>query len=63
MIFIHRGKISETIRENSATGFKLSILKGYNLETDIRFIKNGVPVCYHDSSLLRINLIPSRINL
>ena len=41
MIFIHRGKISEKTKENSLNGFKLSVAKGYNLETDIHFIKKG----------------------
>ena len=61
MIFIHRGKISEKTKENSLNGFKLSVAKGYNLETDIHFIKKGIPVCYHDFSLLRINNLNKKI--
>ena len=61
MIFIHRGKISKKTKENSLEGFKLSIAKGLNIETDIHFISDGSPVCYHDFSLLRINNLNRQI--
>ena len=54
MIFIHRGKIKKNIKENTLKGFKLSVLKGYNLETDIHFNINNIPICYHDFSLNRL---------
>jgi len=61
VIFIHRGKIYKNIKENSFEGFKLSINQGFNIETDIHFIKNNTPVCFHDFDLKRINGVNKKI--
>ena len=60
MIYIHRGKIFKNIRENSYKGFRLCINNGLNIETDIHFIKDDTPVCYHDFDLRRINRIKTK---
>ena len=61
MIYIHRGKIFKNIKENSYKGFRLCINNGLNIETDIQFIKDDTPVCYHDFDLRRINRIKTKI--
>ena len=61
MIYIHRGKIYKNIRENSFKGFKLSINQGFNVETDVHFIKNNTPVCVHDFNLKRLKKVNKKI--
>ena len=61
MIYIHRGKIYKNIRENSFKGFKLSINQGFNVETDVHFIKNNTPVCFHDFNLKRLKKVNKKI--
>lgn len=61
MIYIHRGKIFRNIKENSYKGFNLSINHGFNIETDVHFIKNNIPVCFHDFDLKRINKVNKKI--
>ena len=61
MIYIHRGKIFRNIKENSYKGFNFSINHGFNIETDVHFIKNNIPVCFHDFDLKRINKVNKKI--
>ena len=58
----HRGLHDETRPENSMAAFKAAIEKGYNIEIDLRLTKDGIPVVFHDSNLLRVCGVKKSIN-
>ncbi len=49
---IHRGIVSDTVRENTLTAFRLTGELGYKyLECDLRTTLDGVPVMSHDDTI------------
>lgn len=59
--YAHRGA-SAYAPENTMSAFRLGIALGANgIETDIRKTKDGVPVLFHDESLLRLTGIDRKI--
>ena len=50
----HRGLHGEGVGENTLTAYSLAIQNGYPIEMDVQLTKDGVPVCFHDDSLLRV---------
>ena len=52
----HRGlhDIKRGIIENTAPAFEAAIAAGYGIECDIRPIKRGVPIVFHDETLERL---------
>lgn len=50
----HRGLHADGIPENSVAAFLRAIEKGYAIETDVHLSKDGVPVVFHDDTLLRM---------
>ena len=52
--YAHRGA-SAYAPENTMSAFRLAVRLGANgVETDVRYTKDGVPVLFHDASLLRL---------
>ena len=54
MIFAHRGLFGGRIPENSLSAFQCAIDKGMGIELDIRLTKDGVPIVFHDKTLMRM---------
>lgn len=50
----HRGLHDETSPENSLSAYKKAVEHGYNIETDVRLLKDGKVVCFHDFSVGRM---------
>jgi glycerophosphoryl diester phosphodiesterase len=52
----HRGlhNIKHGIVENTGPAFEAAIAAGYGIECDIRPIKGGVPIVFHDETLQRL---------
>ncbi|MCL2631372.1 MAG: hypothetical protein FWD49_07660 [Firmicutes bacterium] len=51
----HRGLHgSNGIIENTTSAFKLAIEKGYTIELDVKLLKDGKAVVFHDANLKRL---------
>ncbi len=52
----HRGlhDVKRGIVENTAPAFEAAIAAGYGIECDIRPIKRGIPIVFHDETLERL---------
>lgn len=51
----HRGVVSEGIIENSLISLEKTIKAGYtHIEVDLRYMKDGTVICFHDRNLERI---------
>ncbi len=59
----HRGlhDIKREIVENTAPAFEAAIAAGYGIECDIRPMKSGVPVVFHDQALRRLIKSPKAV--
>ena len=57
----HRGLHGNGIPENSLLAFEAAINHGYSIETDVRLTKDGVLVCFHDDTALRMTGNPAAI--
>ena len=59
--FAHRGA-SEYAPENTMLSFQLGIFMGANgIETDVHITKDGIPVLFHDDTLMRVTGQEGRI--
>lgn len=54
LIYAHRGLFSERAPENSLSAFQYAIDKGMGIELDVRLTRDGVPVVFHDRTLIRM---------
>ncbi len=52
--YAHRGLWSPSVPENSLAAFREAKLEGYGIELDVRVSADGVPVVFHDASLMRM---------
>ncbi len=52
--YAHRGLFNENRPENSMSAFAAALELGCGIETDVRLTKDGVPVLFHDDTLLRM---------
>ncbi len=52
--YAHRGLWNEERPENSMAAFAAAVERGYGIETDVRLTKDGIPVLFHDDTLLRM---------
>ncbi|MBE6963852.1 MAG: glycerophosphodiester phosphodiesterase [Ruminococcaceae bacterium] len=54
--YTHRGLYDNAagIPENSMAAFRKSIAHGYGMEMDVQLTADGVPVVFHDDSMLRV---------
>ena len=59
--FAHRGFHGEGAEENSLTAFENAIKKGYGIEIDVRFSKDGELMVFHDETLKRVCGIDKRV--
>lgn len=50
----HRGLHGDGVGENTRSAYLAAIEKGYPIETDVQLTSDGVPVCFHDDSALRV---------
>ena len=50
----HRGLHLPGIPENSLAAFEQAIADGYAIELDVQYTGDGIPVVFHDDSLLRL---------
>jgi glycerophosphoryl diester phosphodiesterase len=57
----HRGLHNDTIPENSLAAFLNAIEKGYAIELDVRFTKDGKIVVFHDFTLERMTNQKGRV--
>ena len=62
--YAHRGCYNNiTIKENSMKAFQASLKSEFNgIETDLRLIKDGNIIVYHDNNLLRLHNIDKNID-
>ncbi len=59
--YAHRGYHGEGAEENSVTAFERAIEKGYGIEIDVRFSKDGELMVFHDETLKRVCGIDKRV--
>ena len=59
--YAHRGLHMEGVEENSMTAFKNAVEKGYGIELDVRFSKDGELVVFHDATLKRVCGVDKRV--
>ena len=59
--YAHRGYHSEDAEENSLTAFERAIERGYGIEIDVRFSKDGELMVFHDATLNRVCGIDKRV--
>ena len=59
--YAHRGYHGEGAEENSETAFKRAIEKGYGIEIDVRFSRDGELMVFHDETLKRVCGIDKRV--
>ena len=52
--YAHRGLFCSERPENSVAAFAAAVEKGVGIETDVRLTKDGIPVLFHDDTLLRM---------
>ena len=52
--YAHRGLHGGDVPENSLAAFEKAAEKRYGIELDVQLTKDGVPVVFHDDSLLRV---------
>ena len=53
-LYAHRGLHDEIIPENSESAFKAAAEKGYGVELDVQYTKDGKVVVFHDTDLKRM---------
>lgn len=53
-LFAHRGLHGEGVPENSAEAFERACQKGYGIELDVQFTKDGRLVVFHDDDAFRM---------
>ena len=59
--YAHRGLFNEDRPENSMAAFAAALECECGIETDVRLTKDGVPVLFHDDTLLRMCGDPRRV--
>ena len=59
--YAHRGFHGEGAEENSLTAYERAIERGYGIEIDIRFSKDGELVVFHDETLKRVCGIDKKV--
>jgi glycerophosphoryl diester phosphodiesterase len=59
--YAHRGLHNDQGAENSMTAFENAIKKGYGIEIDVRYSKDGELVVFHDETLKRVCGIDKRV--
>lgn len=52
--FAHRGLHGNGVPENTLTAFRRAAEAGFGSELDVRLSRDGVPVVFHDETLLRM---------
>ena len=52
--YAHRGFFGGDRPENSMAAFAAALERGCGIETDVRLTKDGIPVLFHDETLLRM---------
>ena len=60
--YAHRGLHGEGAEENSLTAYERAIEKGYGIEIDIRFSRDGELVVFHDDTLKRVCGVDKRVS-
>ena len=60
--YTHRGLFGNGIPENSLAAFRASCEAGYGIELDVALSRDGVPMVFHDDSLLRMCGVDARIS-
>lgn len=60
--FAHRGLYDNQagVPENSLPAFRLAVCSGYGVEFDIHLSKDGIPIVFHDDTLLRMCGVDAR---
>lgn len=58
----HRGLHNEKYPENSLGAFENACKNGFGIELDIRLLKDGTPVVFHDRNAFRMCSIDKNIN-
>ena len=59
--YAHRGLHTSDAEENSLTAFERAIKKGYGIEIDVRFSRDGELMVFHDATLSRVCGIDKRV--
>jgi len=60
--YAHRGFHGEGAEENSLTAYERAIERGYGIEIDIRFSKDGELVVFHDATLKRVCGVDKKVS-
>ena len=60
--YAHRGFHGEGAEENSFTAYERAIERGYGIEIDIRFSKDGELVVFHDETLKRVCGVDKKVS-
>ena len=58
----HRGLHNDKFPENSLGAFENACKKGFAIELDVRLLKDGTPVIFHDPNTFRMCNIDKNIN-
>ena len=59
--YAHRGLHGPGVPENSLPAFRRAAQKGVGVELDVQLTRDGVPVVFHDQSLLRMCGVDRRV--
>ena len=59
--YAHRGYHGDGVEENSKTAFERAIEKGYGIEIDVRFSRDGELMVFHDETFKRVCGIDKRV--
>ncbi len=60
--YAHRGFHGEGAEENSVTAYERAIERGYGIEIDIRFSRDGELVVFHDDTLARVCGVDKKVS-
>ncbi|MEG1705332.1 MAG: glycerophosphodiester phosphodiesterase family protein [Clostridia bacterium] len=60
-VFAHRG-FHIKYPENTLESFSQAVLQNFSIELDIRFLRCGTIVCFHDRYMKRLLSVPGRLN-
>lgn len=59
--YAHRGLHGPGVPENSLPAFRRAVQKGVGVELDVQLTRDGVPVVFHDKTLLRMCGVDRRV--
>ena len=60
--YAHRGLHDDALPENSLAAFDAACRAGYDIELDVQLSRDGVPMVFHDATLVRVCGVEARLS-